>query len=86
MIYLLYRPHALENGRNSNNINTVIVNADDEATARERARDAAPDGETKIRAGWACVPLDELDGVVFVNGDVYSSARLVAGVTTRPGK
>ena len=55
MLFLLYRVN--EADRNSSNVHSVLVEAADEASAREAAKAAPLNGESKIRDSWACLPL-----------------------------
>jgi hypothetical protein len=54
-LFLLYR--TAEHDRNSSGIHSVLVEATDEASAREAAKAAPLNGESKIRDSWACLPL-----------------------------
>lgn len=52
-LYLLHR--SLDTDRNSSGIHAALVDAADEPTARQIAREYTPTGETKVRDSWAAV-------------------------------
>lgn len=55
MLYLLFA--SKPGDRNSGQWNSVLVEADDEASARTAAQAAAPNGEAKVRDSWQAVAL-----------------------------
>ena len=71
--YLLYRTALKPEQGNPTGRNTVISSGADEAAARASAAAGAPDGATKIHAGWQSLLLSAADDVaapIFSQGDV----------------
>ena len=69
--------------RNSTGRNAVIASGVDEAAARAAAKDAAPDGETKIFSGWTALELSATDDVaapIFIDGEVAEPLQRSRGL------
>lgn len=55
MLFLLYRVSPQD--RNASGVHACVVDAATEQDARDSAKAAVPNGGTKVRDTWACLPL-----------------------------
>lgn len=70
MLYLVRAHYQKENERNMTGVHAYIVDAADEATARDAAFAAAPTGECMPKPEWEAVPLSADLTPIVVQGNV----------------